>query len=99
VVGVDTHADVHVAAALDQPGRLLGRLEVAASTWGYAQLLRWAQTFSSTTMFAVERTGAYGAGLAPYLMDAGCVVIEINVRSHPGAVGSRCLSSTFTSCR
>ena len=78
VVGVDTHADLHVAAALDPLGRMLGRLEVGTSTRGYTQLLKWAHTFSPTTTFGVEGTGAYGAGLARFLVDAGCEVIEIN---------------------
>jgi len=78
VVGVDTHADLHVAAALDPLGRMLGRLEVGTSTRGYAQLLKWAHAFSPTTTFGVEGTGAYGAGLARYLIDSGCEVIEIN---------------------
>lgn len=77
-IGVDTHADIHVAAALDPLGRLLGRLEVATNARGYAQLLRWSQTFSSSAVYGVEGTGAYGAGLARYLTAAGCVVIEIN---------------------
>ena len=64
VVGVDTHADLHVAAALDPLGRMLGRLEVGTSTRGYTQLLKWAHTFSPATTFGVEGTGAYGAGLA-----------------------------------
>jgi transposase len=78
VVGVDTHADIHVAAALDSLGRMLGRLEIATSTRGYSQLLKWAQTLDATPTFAVEGTGAYGAGLARYVAKAGCVVIEIN---------------------
>ncbi len=78
VVGVDTHADLHVAAALDPLGRMLGRLEVGTSMRGYTQLLKWAHTFSPTTTFGVEGTGAYGAGLARFLVDAGCEVIEIN---------------------
>jgi|ERR1035441_8430782 transposase len=91
VVGVDTHADLHVAAALDPPGRMLGRLEVGTSTRGYAQL-KWAHTFSPTTTFGVEGTGAYGAGLARFLVHAGCEVIEINrpdrrVRQTVAAVG------------
>ena len=92
VVGVDTHADLHVAAALDPLGRMLGRLEVGTSTRGYAQLLKWAHAFSPTTTFGVEGTGAYGAGLARFLDDAGCEVIEINrpdrrVRQTVAAVG------------
>jgi transposase len=78
IVGVDTHADVHVAAALDPLGRALGRLEICTTSTGYRRLLRWAQGFSSTAIFGVEGTGSYGAGLARYLTAAGCTVIEIN---------------------
>jgi len=34
VVGVDTHADTHVAAALDSLGRVVGRLEVPTTSQG-----------------------------------------------------------------
>ena len=37
-VGVDTHTDVHVAAVLDQAGRLLATEAFPATTRGYAQL-------------------------------------------------------------
>src|SRR6201990_266259 len=37
--GVDTHADVHVAAALDPIGGLLGVQEFPATAGGYARLL------------------------------------------------------------
>ena len=37
--GVDTHAEVHVAAALDPVGGLLGVQEFPATPAGYAQLL------------------------------------------------------------
>jgi hypothetical protein len=39
-VGVDTHTDVHMAAVLDQAGRLLGTGSFPATTRGYAQLAR-----------------------------------------------------------
>jgi transposase len=39
--GVDTHADMHVAAALDPIGGLLGVEEFPATTTGYARLPRW----------------------------------------------------------
>ena len=78
VVGVDTHADVHVAAALDLLGRHLGTLEIATTARGYEQLLRWARAFGPVTRFGVEGTGSYGAGLARHLARAGCTVTEIN---------------------
>ena len=37
--GVDTHADMHVAAALDPVGGLLGVQEFPATSAGYARLL------------------------------------------------------------
>ena len=37
--GVDTHADVHVAAALDPVGGLLGVAEFPVTPAGYARLL------------------------------------------------------------
>src|SRR5205814_6751936 len=39
--GVDTHADVHVAAGLDPIGGLPGVAEFPATAAGYARLLGW----------------------------------------------------------
>jgi len=78
VVGVDTHADTHVAAALDSLGRVVGRLEVPTTRSGYSRLLSWSRDFDSNVAFGVEGTGAYGAGLARFLTAAGCRVAEIN---------------------
>ena len=79
-VGVDTHGEVHVAAAFTSDlGRPLGHLEIPTTPAGYGRLLRWAQAFGDATpRFGVEGTGAYGAGLARRLRGAGCTVIEIN---------------------
>jgi transposase len=43
IVGVDTHADIHVAAALDPLGRLVGRLEIPTTPSGYGRLLSWSR--------------------------------------------------------
>ena len=61
--GVDTHADVHVAAALDPVGGLLGVQEFPASPAGYAQLLGWLRGFGTVCLVGIEGTGSYGAGL------------------------------------
>src|SRR5215472_5864755 len=45
--GVDTHADVHVAAALDPVGGLLGVGEFSAGQAGYARLLAWLGEFGT----------------------------------------------------
>jgi transposase len=78
VVGVDTHADVHVAAALDLLGRVVARLEVPTTARGYVRLLGWSRELDANVIFGVEGTGAYGAGLARYLTAAGCDVAEVN---------------------
>ena len=80
VVGVDTHADVHVAAALDLLGRVVGRLEVPTTARGYVRLLGWSRELDANVIFGVEGTGAYGAGLARYLTAAGCDVALLRSR-------------------
>ena len=79
-VGVDTHGEIHVAAAFTSDlGRPLGHLEVPTTPTGYRRLLSWAQGFGDPTpRFGVEGTGAYGAGLARHLRGAGCTVVEVN---------------------
>jgi transposase len=76
--GVDTHADVHVAAALDPIGGLLGVAEFPATPAGYAQLLGWLGGFGTVCLAGVEGTGSYGAGLARYLAAAGVRVVEVD---------------------
>jgi transposase len=76
--GVDTHADVHVAAALDPIGGLLGVESFAATTAGYEQLAVWLHEFGPVSRVGVEGTGAYGAGLARFLRHLGTEVIEVD---------------------
>ncbi|MFG1892090.1 IS110 family transposase [Micromonospora sp. NPDC049051] len=76
-VGVDTHADVHVAAAIDQHGRLLGTTSVLSTATGHARLTAWAQEFGGVDQVGVEGTGSYGAGLTRHLLDQGISVVEV----------------------
>ena len=76
--GVDTHADTHVAAALDPVGGLLGVREFPASAAGYAALLGWLRGFGPVALVGVEGTGSYGAGLARHLAGAGVRVVEVD---------------------
>ena len=50
--GVDTHADLHVAAALDPVGGLLGVQEFPATAAGYASLLGWLGGFGDIALAA-----------------------------------------------
>ena len=76
--GVDTHLDVHVAAALDRVGGLLGVESFAASAAGYRDLLAWMSSFGPVARVGVEGTGAYGAGLSRYLRRNGVAVVEVD---------------------
>ena len=76
--GVDTHADTHVAAALDRLGGLLGVREFPATAAGYAGLLGWLGGFGTVALVGVEGTGSYGAGLARHLAAAGVRVVEVD---------------------
>jgi transposase len=76
--GVDTHADVHVAAALDPVGGLLGVREFPATPAGYARLLGWLGEFGAVVLVGIEGTGSYGAGLARHITAAGIQVVEVD---------------------
>ena len=76
--GVDTHADVHVAAALDSIGGLLGVQEFPATPGGYAGLLEWLGGFGAVCLVGIEGTGSYGAGLSRYISAAGVRVVEVD---------------------
>jgi transposase len=76
--GVDTHADVHVAAVLDELGRVLGTESFPTTTAGYRALLDWMGHHGELVAVGVEGTGAYGAGLARFLTGAGVEVLEVN---------------------
>jgi transposase len=76
--GVDTHAGVHVAAALDPVGGLLGVQEFPATGAGYACLLDWLSGFGTVCLVGIEGTGSYGAGLARHLAAAGVRVVEVD---------------------
>jgi transposase len=78
VGGVDTHLDVHVAAALDPIGGVLGVESFVATPAGYKGMLEWMCAFGTISKVGVEGTGAYGAGLGRFLRRAGIEVIEVD---------------------
>ena len=76
--GVDTHADVHVAAVIDPDGGLLGVESFATDLAGYKLLSGWMRAFGKIGLVGVEGTGSYGAGLARHLHREGLVVVEVD---------------------
>ncbi len=76
--GVDTHKDVHVAAVVDETGRILSTDSFPTTSKGYQQLLTWMGTIGTVQQIGVEGTGSYGAGLTRYLTAKGVPVVEVN---------------------
>ena len=57
--GVDTHKGVHVAAALDELGRLLATATFPASGVAYRRLTRWLCGFGEVLAVGIEGTGSW----------------------------------------
>ncbi|MCP4964970.1 MAG: IS110 family transposase [bacterium] len=75
--GVDTHRDVHMAAALDHRGAELGVRAFDTNDAGYHELLAWLETFGPVERIGVEGTGTYGVGLTRFLHRNNIVVVEV----------------------
>jgi len=78
VGGVDTHADVHVAAAIDSNGGVLGIESFPTDEVGYRSLTDWLVGFGPVVKVGVEGTGSYGVGLARHLHREGIAVVEVD---------------------
>jgi transposase len=76
--GVDTHLEVHVAAALDERGGLLGTASFATTPAGYRELVEWFASLGTVVLIGVEGTGSYGAGLTRHFHDVGIAVVEVD---------------------
>ncbi len=78
VGGVDTHSDVHVAAAVDQNGGLLGIESFTTNRTGFEELLGWMMSFGPLSRIGVEGTGSYGVGLARFLLESEVETVEVD---------------------
>jgi len=78
ILGVDTHKDIHVAAAISVHGALLGSRDFPTTADGYCGLLDWAAALGQVRKAGVEGTHSYGAALTRHLLSAGIGVIEVN---------------------
>ena len=76
--GVDTYADVHVAAVVDHVGGVLGVETFATTAVGCRQLVEWLCSHGEINVVGVEGTGSYGAGLTRHLTRAGISVVEVD---------------------
>jgi transposase len=78
IAGVDTHKDTHVAAVLDERGRLLATASFPATPHGYRRLHRWLSDHGEILAVGVEGCGSWGAGLSRHLRSRGVNVIDVN---------------------
>ena len=78
IIGVDTHKDVHAAAAISGAGVYLATTTIPASSKGYGALEAWAKSMGAIQAFRIEGTGSYGAGLSRFLRERGHTVVEVN---------------------
>jgi transposase len=75
--GVDTHLDLHVAAAVDHLGGVIGTASFPTNKTGYRKLLVWLRSHGPLHKVGVEGTGSYGSALARHLAVEGVTVIEV----------------------
>jgi transposase len=78
VGGVDTHADQHVAAAVDGNGGILGIESFPADRAGFEALLGWLTSYGEVVMVGVEGTGSWGVGLSRFLHGQEVMVVEVD---------------------
>jgi transposase len=76
--GVDTHADVHVAAVVNHVGGVLGVESFSTTSNGYRQLVSWLRSHGELVLVGVEGTGSYGVGVSRYLQREGVTVVEVD---------------------
>lgn len=76
--GVDTHADNHMAAAIDHNGGLLGVESFPVTESGYEDLLAWLVGCGPVMRVGVEGTGSWGVGLSRFLADHDVTVVEVD---------------------
>ena len=69
---------MHVAAALDQIGGLLGTASFPTTPAGHRKLLLWLLGFGTISQVGVEGTSSYGAGLTRALQAADVTVVEVD---------------------
>jgi transposase len=78
IVGVDTHADTHHVALINEYGKHLADKKFLATGSGYRGIIAFATSYGPVLAAGLEGTGSYGAELARVMARAGFQVIEVN---------------------
>jgi transposase len=74
-IGIDPHSRVHVAAVVDEHGRVLDSVQVAAGE--LEQLLAWIDHQPRPRQVAVEGARGYGWALTLRLLEIGETVVDV----------------------
>ena len=77
IVGIDPHSRSHAAAAIDEQGRLLEGIEVAAGAVGLAQLRTWIEAFPQPRLVAIENARGYGLAIVRLLLAQGEQLVDV----------------------
>ncbi|MBU8869207.1 IS110 family transposase [Paenarthrobacter aromaticivorans] len=78
IAGIDTHADTHHVAIINEHGKPLADKEFLAVGTGYRKILDFITSHGTVTAVGVEGTGSYGADVARILGREGLTVLEVN---------------------
>jgi transposase len=78
IAGVDTHADTHHVALINEYGKHLGDRKFLAVGSGYREIAEYITGAGPVIAVGVEGTGSYGAELARVLGKDGFIVKELN---------------------
>ncbi|MCA4135313.1 IS110 family transposase [Arthrobacter sp. M4] len=78
IAGIDTHADTHHVAIINEHGKPLGDREFLAVGSGYRKIVDFITGHGAVLAIGVEGTGTYGAELARILRSNGLSVLEVN---------------------
>lgn len=76
--GIDTHADTHHLAVIDQAGRRLADAQIPTTATGYQAALRFLGSWPGLVSVGIECTGSYGAAVTRVVREAGITVFEVN---------------------
>lgn len=78
IAGIDTHADTHHVAVINEHGKPLADREFLAVGSGYRKIIDFITSYGTVVAVGVEGTGSYGAELARTLRGEGLTVLEVN---------------------
>ena len=76
--GIDTHADSHHVAVIDEHGRALGDKGFPTTASGYQRIMEFLHGSGHVLAVGVECTGSYGAEITRVLAAGRFAVVEVN---------------------